>query len=121
MDINGALGVIIAALTIGGIAGGLAAFFRSLQRATLETYKEDNEALRHRVDTLEAERLDDRGHIDELRAELTKLRADNDLLREIVPGTKAIAQLHETVIEQHKQVMSGLKLIGGALRDMGTE
>lgn len=121
MDIPGALGILIAVLTIAGIAGGLAAFFRSMQRATLETYKEDNEALRLRVDTLEKERIDDRGHIDTLRAEVTKLRADNDLLREIVPGTQAIKALHDTVADQHSQVMAALRVVGGAIADMGRE
>ena len=121
MDVPTAAGILIAVLTIAGIAGGLAAFFRQMQRATLETYKEDNEALRLRVDTLEKERIDDRGQLDTLRAEVTKLRADNDLLREIVPGTQAIKALHEAVNRQHEQVMKALKVVGGAIVDMGGE
>lgn len=118
MDVNGALGIVVAVFTIALTAGGLAAFFRNMQKATLETYKEDNEALRHRVGTLEDQHRDDHARIGQLEKQVETLTRDNELLRTIVPGTEAIAALSDLVVKQHEQVMAGMKVIGGALTDI---
>lgn len=120
MDINGAVGVLVALVTLAAAGGAAVAFtfLRNVSRATLETYKEDNEALRHRVDTLEGELMEDRAHVERLSAEVARLSADNELLRGIVPGTSAIEALDGKVERYHAQAMAQMRLIGGALADI---
>lgn len=116
-----AIGLLLTLFALAALAGGLAAFLRASQKATLETYKEDNEALRGRVKTLEDERAQQRIEMDEVKAKVSKLIERNAVLEEIVPGTVAIEHLAGVLKGYHEREMGTLRALGAALADVGRQ
>lgn len=90
MDIVSLIGI---ALLIIAAGAGVVGYFRAnLSKATIELYKDDNEALRSRVDTLEKQ-----GALD--RAQIKALGDANRFLGQVVTQAEAIAAVRAKVDE----------------------
>lgn len=110
--VSAVISVVGGVLALAGLLGVAWAVFRTrLQQTTIELYRADNEALRARVDTLEAERNRDRTRLEEMHGELVALREERALLRDLATGTTALAELHELVSRQHAETVSLLRKI----------
>lgn len=69
----------------------------NLQRTTLALYREDNDALRSRVETLESERKELRERVADLTGVVAALREERTVLRDLATGASAVARLEEHV------------------------
>lgn len=89
------LGLSIAvAVTLGATWAVLRA---NLQRTTLTLYREDNDALRARVETLESERKELRERVADLTGVVAALREERSVLRDLATGASAVARLEDHV------------------------
>jgi hypothetical protein len=80
-----------AILTLVAAAGGTAGYFKAnVAKSTIELYKEDNTALRLRLDTLEAEKAADHVRID-------ALENANKFLASVVTQAEQIAYVRNVV------------------------
>ena len=103
---------------IGLLGGGAAAwvYFREgVTKATVEVYREDNTALRGRVETLEGERNELKNQVADLRGTVSALQEERAILRDLATGHSAVDALGEIILHQHNEQMTMLKSIHGAL------
>ena len=99
-------GLLVAAATV-------VAFFRTqYAKATIETLRDSNDALKARVDELEAEN-------GRQATKLAHLEAEAADLRSYVSGTEAIARLEQQMADHHVAVMDELRLIARAVAARG--
>lgn len=86
-----ALQVIAGIIAIVSMVAGVVGYFKAnVSKATIELYKEDNTALRLRIDTLEHTAIENAERIRVLEA------ARNTLL-DVVTQAQAIAELHRVI------------------------
>ena len=109
------------ALSILGVIAGLlvaaatvVAFFRTqYAKATIETLRDSNDALKARVDELEAENGRQAVKLKHLEDEAADLRS-------YVSGTEAIARLEQQLADHHLEAMSTMARIERAIAARGT-
>lgn len=117
LDPGQALGVVIAVLGIAGLVAAAYAVIRTnASQATIRTLKDDNDALRGRVETLEKSD-------GECKKQLEHVQAQNKLLNELVTGAPAIAEVKGAVETMSRDMQLGFDLlaqaVGRAIEAMG--
>jgi cell division septum initiation protein DivIVA len=103
--INTALSL-VALLAASGIA--IARFRTDTDNESARLWKENAEAEKNRADRLEAT-------VRDLTSRVERLEVENDVLRSLVTGERAISDLSSVVIAQHQEVMAALRGRGGVL------
>ena len=79
-----------AGVALAGLAGAVGYFKANVSKATIDLYKEDNNALRGRLDTVEAELKD-------VKAENQALHSAHQYLTSVITQADAIAALRSVV------------------------
>lgn len=87
---------------VGALALAAAYFAASWGKNTRQILRENNEDLLRRVQILEEANT-------RLEAEVKQVTAENQSLREMVSGAKAIAELTSIVHRNHSQVMDAIR------------
>lgn len=104
-------------LGIAGLAGAALAWGRvNLAKTTLDLYKSDNEALRSRIETLEAEKVTSQHEVAECKGKIASLEAANRVLADQVTGASAVAKLTDLITSHHREAMDLLRLFGVELK-----
>ena len=112
-DVATIVGAVATVLGLAALAGGVLAFVRvNIARGTLELYRQDNEALRGRVDTLEDELITERAKGTESAGRIVALERERDVLRDLATGHSAVDALGEIVLRNHREVLEHLERIG---------
>lgn len=88
MNVLTLIGVVLTALA--ALAGGVGYFKAGVSKATIELYKEDNEALRARLTTLETQ-------VESDQTKIKNLEDANRFLSSVVTQSAQIASLHQKV------------------------
>lgn len=90
-----------------GLLGSAIAILRAnIVKGTLELYRENDNALRGRIDTLEAERAELEKQVSRQGGEITALKEERTVLRDLATGASAVAELSEIVSGHHQEVVS---------------
>lgn len=110
MTLSQVLGLVITVITVVGLLGAAWVVLRSkLATTTSELWKEEADALRARLETVEeAEQL--------CNQRLTIVEATNRVLSDQVSGTTAIRMLSDQLTRQHADVV---RLLGGGRKSDG--
>lgn len=104
-------------LGLAGLAGAALAWGRvNLAKTTLDLYKSDNEALRSRIETLEAEKVTGQHDLAECKGRVATLESANRVLADQVTGASAVAKLGDTITAHHREVVDLLRLLGVELK-----
>lgn len=94
---------------IAAIIGVVLAVIRvNLTRTTLDLYKADNDALRGRVDTLEAGEVQYKAKIASMEAEVIGLKEERAHLRDLVTGASKIDELGVVLAGYHSAMLEAL-------------
>ena len=110
MNLPTVLGVIGGLLGLAGASAAALVYFRmAMAKTTIDLYREDNVALRHRVDTLESERDDSRTQVHELKGKVSALIEERAVLRDLATGHSAVDALGEVVAAHHQEAMGLLR------------
>lgn len=97
------------------VAAAVAIAKSTLAQATITLYRDDNAALRLRIDTMEQERSDLASSVAELKATVASLQVDNVRLTDLATGASAVKELAQLVTERHVEVMGAFKEITALL------
>lgn len=102
MNVSAIIGVALAVVgLIAAAAAGVAYYRAAYAKATLETYRNDNEALSSRVGHLEDQVavLEKQHHADETR--IKAIESENATLKNVIGATAAIAEMTGTMNSQY--------------------
>lgn len=99
-------------LGIAGLIGAAIAVIRAnIVRGTLDLYRENDAALRSRVETLESERDELKSTVNHQGGQIEALKEERAILRDLATGASAVEHLSEQVSLQHKETISLLRKI----------
>ena len=108
-DVATIIGTVATVVGLVAAGGGALAFLRvNMARGTLELYRQDNDALRGRVDTLEEELVVERAKGTESAGRLVALERERDVLRDLATGHSAVDALGEIVLRNHRELLERL-------------
>lgn len=106
-DLGNAVGAVLAIAALLTLAAGIYAVLRvNLRKATAQVWKEQAEAVEHRLATVEAAEK-------ECKGQLEAMKAANALLVDRISGVEAVAALAAESRQQHGEVMAALWAIAG--------
>lgn len=110
MTFSQVLGLVIGVMTVVGLLGAAYVVLKSkLATTTSELWKDEADALRARLETVEkAEQL--------CNARLTVVEATNRVLSDQVSGTTAVRMLSDQLTRQHADI---IRLLGGGRQSDG--
>lgn len=110
MNVTNLLSIIGATLGIAGVIGGSAGVLMAgRQKGTVGVLKEDNEALRGRVDTQAGEVQALRATEARCQERLDGLEQANRVMQEIVTGAAAVEALRDTIAANHAELLSVMR------------
>lgn len=107
MELESLIAVIGGLFGIVGLLGSAIAILRAnIVKGTLELYRENDNALRGRIDTLESERTELEKQVSRQGGEIAGLKEERGVLRDLATGASAVAELGEIITAHHGEVVS---------------
>lgn len=103
------------------VAAALVYLKMGMAKTTIDLYREDNAALRLRMDSIEEERDELRMQVSSCHGKISALEEERSILRDLATGKSAVDGLAHIVETHHGEVMSLLKKITKDRRNTNEE
>jgi chromosome segregation ATPase len=116
--LNTTLAIIGGAITLLVLVGGAAALIRaSYSKARVDALREDNSDLRARVGDIDMELDRQKTRADMLEQKLTHVKAENDLLKDLVTQRANVEAIADVLDFHHKESMEAWEKICKTIKD----